>query len=596
MKFIKIGLLLLTSVLIAAFFMCLPDMRTAPEIGNDSGNNRKKNALVCICITLAYSLLAFTGLGTLNDPQTFAELTSGSSVLLELEEPSPVDRVFLYSGITVGEYCVSLSPDGHEFYAAAPVNQDFAQILKWKNPEWSAIYPGSVRFIKLTGVSGNPRIGEIGAFSGRTKLTFKASENAAACAVTDEQNTVPTADTYLNSSYFDEIYHVRTAKEHIEGISPYEISHPPLGKLIIGLGIRIFGLVPFGWRFMGTLFGVLMVPAIYIFLTLMFHNTLVSACGSILLASDFMHFTQTRIATIDSFAVLFIILMYLFMYRFVAEGKNRDLALSGVLFGLGAASKWTCLYAGAGLAVIWLAYWCGKIITARNQKKDTILRFLKNCGFCILFFVLVPAVIYYVSYAPYGVARGLTGPRMFFSREYFRTVMENQSFMLNYHKGVNSTHPYSSTWYQWMLDIRPILYYLKYYSDGTRSSFGAFVNPALCWGGLIAMLMLVYVTVRHKDNTAAFIVLGYLAQLVPWIPVSRILFEYHYFACTVFLVLAMGYMFSAMSRLKRGKWFVVGYAMLSVVLFGLFYPAISGKRVDSSLASALLAWLPTWPF
>lgn len=43
--------------------------------------------------------------------------------------------------------------------------------------------------------------------------------------------------TYLNSSYFDEIYHARTALEHIENIYPYEITHPPLGKLIIGIGI-----------------------------------------------------------------------------------------------------------------------------------------------------------------------------------------------------------------------------------------------------------------------------------------------------------------------------------------------------------------------
>ena len=36
-----------------------------------------------------------------------------------------------------------------------------------------------------------------------------------------------------------------------------------LGKLIIGLGIRIFGITPFGWRFMGTLFGVRIIPEGY---------------------------------------------------------------------------------------------------------------------------------------------------------------------------------------------------------------------------------------------------------------------------------------------------------------------------------------------
>lgn len=48
----------------------------------------------------------------------------------------------------------------------------------------------------------------------------------------------------MNSSYFDEIYHVRTAIEHQKDIWPYEVSHPPLGKLIIGIGISLFGVTP----------------------------------------------------------------------------------------------------------------------------------------------------------------------------------------------------------------------------------------------------------------------------------------------------------------------------------------------------------------
>ena len=68
----------------------------------------------------------------------------------------------------------------------------------------------------------------------------------------------------MDSSYFDEIYHPRTALEHLNEIYPYEVSHPPLGKLIMGIGIRAFGMTPFGWRFMGTLLGVLMLPILYI--------------------------------------------------------------------------------------------------------------------------------------------------------------------------------------------------------------------------------------------------------------------------------------------------------------------------------------------
>ena len=179
------------------------------------------------------------------------------------------------------------------------------------------------------------------------------SEDEALC---DEQELVPEKQNFMNSSYFDEIYHARTAWEHLNRVYPYEITHPPLGKIIIGLGISLFGMTPFGWRFSGTLFGVLMLPLLYVFAKKLFGGKTVPAACTALMATDFMHFVQTRIATIDVYAVFFILLMYLFMYQFVRGKGSWYLALSGVAFGLGAASKWTCFYAGAGLAVIW-AIW-----------------------------------------------------------------------------------------------------------------------------------------------------------------------------------------------------------------------------------------------
>ena len=176
-----------------------------------------------------------------------------------------------------------------------------------------------------------------------------------------DEKLVPEAPGYLNSAYFDEIYHARTAYEHIRNVKPYEVSHPPLGKIIIGIGIRLFGMTPFGWRFMGTLFGVLMLPILYVFLKNLFGRTLIAACGTTLFAFDFMHFVQTRIATIDTYGVFFILAMYLFMYRYIAqdyEAPFRKTALplffSGLCFGLGAASKWVVIYGGAGLAILWL--------------------------------------------------------------------------------------------------------------------------------------------------------------------------------------------------------------------------------------------------
>lgn len=69
---------------------------------------------------------------------------------------------------------------------------------------------------------------------------------ASAAALCDEADTVPASSTYFNSSYFDEIYHARTAYEHLRGVYPYEVSHPPLGKELLALGIALFGMTPLG--------------------------------------------------------------------------------------------------------------------------------------------------------------------------------------------------------------------------------------------------------------------------------------------------------------------------------------------------------------
>ena len=507
---------------------------------------------------------------------------------LDLGREQTVSSLMLYTGLNTGSYTVEYSHDGEYWYTAATVEQNYAALFKWVSAEFSDGVDADTRYIRLI-ADGELFLGEVAVKAANGSLiecTTTATE------LFDEQSVVPDYQYYLNSTYFDEIYHARTAYEHIQGVNPYEISHPPLGKLIIAFGIRLFGMTPFGWRFSGVLFGVGMLPVLYVFLKKMFGGFAVPACGTAIFAFDFMHFTQTRIATIDTYAVFFILLMYLFMYLYVNGGRLRHLALSGVFFGIGVACKWTCLYAGAGLAVIWLIHWIRRLKDGCGAR-----RFIKNCLFCLVFFVVIPCLVYYVSYFAYGTAKGMHGVGMFFTKEYADIVIENQKFMFTYHSGVHSEHPYSSRWYQWVLDIRPILYYLLYFNDGTRSSFGAFLNPVLCWAGLVAIVICAYLAVKRRDKVSAFIVIGYLAQLLPWVFITRTTFEYHYFPSAVFLTLAVCRIFSLMrTETKYWKANVYGLTALSIILFAVFYPVLSGQPVNSELATRLLKWIPSWPF
>lgn len=547
-------------------------------------------------LTAVYAVAAFTGLGSARDPQHFCTLEAGESATLALDGVHSIDTVWYYTGLYTGEYTLAYSDDGITYIAAGTMPQGYADLFKWLQPQPADTAPATAAYVRVT-ASAHLELGELALLDaqGERIAVREITGPASAAALCDEADTVPASSTYYNSTYFDEIYHARTAYEHLRGVYPYEVSHPPLGKEILSLGIRLFGMTPLGWRCMGALFGVAMLPLMWDLLRRMFRDDRVALCGAALLAFDFMHLTQTRIATIDSFATLFILLMYLFLYRYFTEGKLRHLAACGVTFGIGAATKWTCLYAGAGLGVLWALHWVFQGVQAHRDGdgRRYVRRLISNIGFCLVFFVLVPGMIYYASYYPYGAARGLHGAGMYFTREYAAIVLENQRFMFTYHAGLVATHPYSSRWWQWLLDLRPILYYLSY-GDGTVSTIGAFVNPLLCWGGLLALPVLAYRAAK-RDRTALFILVGYLAQVLPWVFISRLTFEYHYFAATLFLVLALGYVFD---RLRQRGYFGIVYAFTAAsgALFALFYPVLTGVTVSRSYAWNVLKWLPDWPF
>ena len=441
----------------------------------------RRGGLGIAALTAVYAVAAFFSLGSARDPQQFCSFEAGESAVLALERESEISAVWYYPGLSTGEYTLAYSTDGVTFTPAGTMPQGYADLFKWLQPEMADTAPATAAYVRIT-ASAHVELGELALYDPQgSRIGVRAITGpASADALCDEADTVPAASTYYNSTYFDEIYHARTAYEHLRGVYPYEVSHPPLGKEILSLGIVLFGMTPFGWRFMGTLFGVAMLPLMWDLLRRMFRDDRVALCGAALLAFDFMHLTQTRIATIDSFATFFILLMYLFLYRYFTEGRLRHLAACGVTFGIGAATKWTCLYAGAGLGVLWVLHWIFSGVQAHRDGdgRRYAHRLLGNIGFCLVFFVLVPGMIYYASYYPYGAARGLHGAGMYFTREYAAIVLENQRFMFTYHSGLVATHPYSSRWWQWLLDLRPILYYLSY-GDGTVSTIGAFVNPLL---------------------------------------------------------------------------------------------------------------------
>ena len=50
------------------------------------------------------------------------------------------------------------------------------------------------------------------------------------------------------TQYYDEVYHVKTAREFLTLSGNTDTSHPPLGKILIMLSMRVFGDHSWVWR------------------------------------------------------------------------------------------------------------------------------------------------------------------------------------------------------------------------------------------------------------------------------------------------------------------------------------------------------------
>ncbi len=573
----------------------------------------RRDVLPLLLLMLLYGVVAFTNLGSTLAPRSFYTFTQeSSSVEIDLGSRQTISSIMYYTGLYPGDYDLYFSgngsnwirvcnpeaaadSEGEENDAAMP--QSYADLFKWQYAKMDRDSI-SARYIRISARTLPMELGELALYGQDGKLLDVTGVDS---VLLDEQDTVPSSPSWYNSMYFDEIYHGRTAYENIKNVYPYEITHPPLGKLLIALGIELFGMTPFGYRFMGTFFGVWMLLPLYVLLKNMFGKTKVALCGTTLFAFEFMHYTQTRIATIDTYGVFFILVSFLFMWRWITapyDARLRrtwwELALSGLFFGIGCACKWTVLYGGVGLALLWLLRlvmkYRAKGLSGYGKELAGIL------ALSVVFFLLVPGVIYCLSYIPYGLARGMSFPEMLLRGDYYQLIWDNQVYMLTYHSGVNQTHPYSSRWYQWLFDLRPILYYLQY-GETTKSAFGSFNSPLISWAGLVALAAIIPAFWKRRSPTAVLIWVGYLCQFIPWVIITRTTFAYHYFGCSLFLVLALSFVFDELiSRRPKNDRLVYGFTGLQVGLFALFYPVLSGVEVSISYCLNFLKWLPGWPW
>lgn len=574
-----------------------------PVSGDGGTRYTRKDTILLLSLVLVYGAAALTYLGVTKAPQTvYYGDVAGETVTAAFGRTVELAECRVYGNIDTGGVLRFTAPDGAE----TSYEQTYDDMFRWH----SVLLAATADTVTVELCSGHVRINEIAFFdaAGNRLPATLVNPTGTQSALLDEQDTVPDVPACTNGMYLDELYHGRTAYEHLHNLAPYENSHPPLGKLFIMLGVAAFGMTPFGWRIVGTLFGIGMLPVFYALSRRLLKKTENAFVCTALFAFDFMHFTQTRIATIDVYAVFFILLMYYFMYRYVtmdffADGLKKTLVplgACGLFFGIGAACKWTCIYAGAGLAALLFfslfeRYRKYRALSASASHADRakaalfLPNTIKTLLFCVAFFVVIPFAIYFAAYAPYYIYAAGTEENYGLSGM-FRTFWHYQEFMYNYHSTLQATHPYQSSWYQWPFTVRPMWYYYSGTED-TVSTMSVSGNPAVWWISSIGAFALAALRLSGKvrpDKALLVIFTGILANYLPWVLVSRCTFIYHFFATVPFILLATMYLVTALEEREPELWPVKWvWLALGLLFFIVLYPGISGLPIPRTLAETL---------
>lgn len=358
---------------------------------------------------------------------------------------------------------------------------------------------------------------------------------------------------------FDEVYFVEQGRDYLEG-KDFMDPHPPIAKLTIGLGIKLFGDTPTGWRTMNAIVGTALVPLMYLLGRVLFRRRLAAAFAAFFVAFDGLCLVDSRIAVIDIHYVTWGVAGYvsaLYLVRKQEFERTWRLLLTGVLMGLSVAAK---LYIPFFSFLLVL----GTIgITAWNFARQRGIAPLRFTAWPVFVVGLVASVVYVLSYTPHFWWGWWHSPLDLVKYIVFK-VPEYQAAVKD------ATHPYSSKWWTWPLLLRPVWYYWKDPgpSPGMVVGIWGSGNPPVWWAALPALILCTYYAVRERRLALVFVVAGWVIHLAPWVGISRTLFLYHYLPSLLFAFLALSWTLDRIwngegSTFERG---LIGATLLASIL------------------------------
>jgi dolichyl-phosphate-mannose-protein mannosyltransferase len=422
---------------------------------------------------------------------------------------------------------------------------------------------------------------------------------------------------------------------------PSMVVHPEVGKWIIALGEKAFGMDPFGWRIAAAVVGSLMVLLMCRFVRRVTGSTALGLVGGLLLALDGLQLVLSRLALLDIFLAFFILLgvhcvvadRQWFRAR-LAQGATRALLrpwllAAGVSFGLAVGTKWTALFPLAAFGLL-LTAWNYGARRSFGHPNAVVKALLVDGPIAFVSLVMVAFVVYVSTWTGWMMNAG----------EYEETLSDTQyttygdglawstasepdasgagevwqslRSLANYHQDVyafhshflnDSTHVYASKPGGWLLMSRPVgvdaQLDIRPGTMGCEAPAGSTClrqvlllgNPLIWWAGSVALAFGVVRWLGGRDWRFGVGVVGVASTWLPWLLYDdRPIFIFYAIACLPFLVLALTLALGSMvgptdvvsPRRTTGVVIAGSYVVLVVLAFAWFWPVWTDQLITHS--------------
>ena len=389
---------------------------------------------------------------------------------------------------------------------------------------------------------------------------------------------------------FDEVYYAKNANSIINhGVELNStnqaefIVHPPLGKWLIGIGIKLFGNNEFGWRISAAIIGTASIVLIYLIAQQLFDSYLLSNIAAGLMALDGLNLVMSRVALLDIFLMFFILLAtYLFMRNQYWE--------TGIVLGAASGIKWS----GAYLIPVFLLLSIN-FVRARAAKQ-LIIRFSQ--------FIIIPILTYLSTWSGWLLTHSgwdrnwAAGQSKSFVPDVIRSLWHYHSEILNFHTGLDDEHSYAANPWSWLVLGRPTSFYYQSSSTCKPSNCAqeilAIGTPILWWAATISLIVTIGFWLNKRDQISSLILTGVSVTYVPWFLFQeRTMFYFYAITISPFMILSLVYVISKILSSGVKLEFIYPLFFLIFVNFIFFLPIFIGIEIPY-LFWLKLMWLPSW--